>query len=239
MANRALPLVVLVHGAWHGAWCWSALQSELDSRGIASFAIDLPGHGTSLEPLGDLHGDAAYLTQVLTKVGEPVVLVGHSYGGAVISQAAAAATNVVHLVYLTAFVPDIGEGVAGLLQSMAPAATTLSSAMIIGDGGLSTINPDLAHAAFYGHCNPAATPAHVARLCPQPFATLTQPLTAAAWHTIGSTYVRCTDDEAIHISHQDVMATRCTNVATLDTDHSPFSSMPSQTADLVERIVRG
>jgi pimeloyl-ACP methyl ester carboxylesterase len=50
--------VVLVHGAWHGAWCWAALQAELENRGIASLAVDLPGHGASNEPFTDLHGDA-------------------------------------------------------------------------------------------------------------------------------------------------------------------------------------
>ena len=99
------PLVVLVHGAWHGAWCFAALQAELDSRGIPSLAVDLPGHGASTAPLGDLHGDAAALTEVLRTVRGPVVLVGHSYGGAVISQAAIP-SNVVHLVYLAAFVLD-------------------------------------------------------------------------------------------------------------------------------------
>ncbi len=238
MTGSQQPIVVLVHGAWHGAWCWSNLQAELDGRGIASLAVDLPGHGTSLEPFGDLHGDADHLTQVLAKVHGPVVLVGHSYGGAVISQAASDAPNVTHLVYLTAFVPDVGEGVLSLLNSMPPADTALSAAMVIGEGGFSTINPDLAHGAFYGHSNPAATSAHVARLCAQPFATFTQPLTSAAWHTIESTFVRCTEDGAIHISHQDLMASRCTNIETLATDHSPFASMPAQTADIVERIVR-
>jgi pimeloyl-ACP methyl ester carboxylesterase len=231
-----IPIVVLVHGAWHGAWCWASLQAELDSRGIASLAIDLPGHGTSLEPFGDLYGDATHVSKVLTNIHQPVVLVGHSYGGAVISQAVAATHNVVHLVYLTAFVPDVGEGVLSLLQSMPDAPTVLSSAMVIGNDGFSTINPDLAVAAFYAHCTPASTPANVARLCAQPFATFTQPLTSAAWKTIRSTFVRCTDDNAIHISHQDQMAQRCSLVETLVSDHSPFASVPAQTADILERI---
>ncbi|MPY95620.1 MAG: alpha/beta fold hydrolase, partial [Acidimicrobiia bacterium] len=50
--------IVLVHGACHGAWCWAAVQAELDRRGVPSYAVDLPGHGTSLAPLEDLHGDA-------------------------------------------------------------------------------------------------------------------------------------------------------------------------------------
>ena len=238
MSASESPLIVVVHGAWHGAWCWAKLQSELDSRGIPSLAVDLPGHGASVQPLGDLHGDAALINGLLRRLDRPVVLVGHSYGGAVITQAAAGAGNVAHLVYLTAFVLDEGETVVSLLQSMPPADTLLSKAMIIGDG-VSTIDPELAHDAFFGRCDPMATPANIARLCPQPFATFSQPAIAAAWKTIPSTYVRCTADEAIHISHQDLMAARCTNVITLDTDHSPFSSMPVETAEILARIARG
>ena len=238
MSASESPLIVVVHGAWHGAWCWAKLQSELDSRGIPSLAVDLPGHGASVQPLGDLHGDAALINGLLRRLDRPVVLVGHSYGGAVITQAAAGAGNVAHLVYLTAFVLDEGETVVSLLQSMPPADTLLSKAMIIGDG-VSTIDPELAHGAFYGRCDPMATPANIARLCPQPLATFSQPVIAAAWKTIPSTYVRCTADEAIHITHQDLMAARCTNVITLDTDHSPFSSMPVETAEILARIARG
>lgn len=231
------PLVILVHGAWHGAWCWATLQTELDSRGIPSMAIDLPGHGASIEPLGDLAADAAAVSALLARFTRPIVLVGHSYGGAVISEAKAAHANVFHLVYLAAYVLDVGESVIGLTRSMPEATTALGAAMIIADGS-STIDPELAHDALYAHCDPMVTPANTARLCPQPFVTFTQPATGAAWRTIPSTYVRCTDDRAVAVAHQDVMAQRCTTIETLDTDHSPFSSMPVETAEIIARIAR-
>jgi pimeloyl-ACP methyl ester carboxylesterase len=107
------PLVLLVHGAWHGAWCWAALQSELDQHGIASLAIDLPGHGASTLPLSDMHGDAQHVADIALKIARPVVLVGHSYGGGVIGEAAHILRNsttapVQHLLYLTAFCLDAG-----------------------------------------------------------------------------------------------------------------------------------
>ena len=93
--TTASSLVVLVHGAWHGAWCWAALQAELDRRGVPSLAVDLPGHGASPEPIGGLHDDAAAVTALLDHLASgaagPITLVGHSYGGAVITQAAAGA----------------------------------------------------------------------------------------------------------------------------------------------------
>ena len=232
------PLVVLVHGAWHGAWCWATLQAELDRRGIPSLAIDLPGHGASVEPLADLTTDAAAVSALLATVDRPVVLVGHSYGGAVISEATTAYGNVIHLVFLAAYVLDVGESVIGLSGSMPEAHTALGAAMVVADGS-STIDPQQAHAALYNRCDPMVTTANVARLCPQPFATFTQPATGAAWRHISSTYVRCLDDQAVALTHQDFMAARCTTVETLDTDHSPFSSMPVETAEIIARIVRG
>jgi pimeloyl-ACP methyl ester carboxylesterase len=234
----ASPIVVLVHGAWHGGWCWAPLQTELDSRGIASLAVDLPGHGASTAPFTDLHGDAASVTELLHRLDRSVVLVGHSYGGAVITQAAAGIDHVRHLVYLTAYVPDVGQAVSAMAVEMPPAESALSGAIVIAPDHTSTINPDLANDAFYGHCDPMASSANIARLCPQPFATFTQPVSIAAWHTIPSTYVRCTDDRAIHISHQDLMAARCSSIESLATDHSPFASMPVETAELIARIVR-
>ena len=242
MCNDALmsqpPHVVLVHGAWHGAWCWAALQTELDRRGVPSLAVDLPGHGASLEPFGDLHGDAAAVRAVVDRIGAPVVLVGHSYGGGVITQAAAGAVNVAHLVYLTAFVIDVGDTVIGVAQAMPPVENSLGGAMVIADGS-STIDPARAADIFYGHCSAEVASAAIARLCPQPLATFAQPASVAAWKTIPSTYVRCTDDMAIHITHQDLMAAKCGAIETLDTDHSPFASMPSETADILVRIASG
>ena len=234
--------MVLVHGAWHGAWCWATLQAELDSRGIASVAVDLPGHGVSTEPFGDLTGDAAHVAAVVAGIDAPIVLVGHSYGGAVITEASAVpgvAAKVVHLVYLAAYVPDVGESVMGLAMSMPTATTMLASAMVMADDRQTfTIDPGRAHATFYGRCDPIATPANIARLCPQPVATFNQPLTGAGWASIPSTYVRCTLDDAIDISHQDLMSAHCTNVETLETDHSPFASMPVRTAEILARITR-
>ena len=243
MEAAASPLVVLVHGAWHGAWCWATLQRELDLRGIPSLAVDLPGHGASTEPLADLAADAAAVSAVLAKFRRPIVLVGHSYGGAVISEVDVAddtsgvGTDVFHLVYLTAFVLDEGESVIGLSGSMPEVPTALGPAMVVADGA-STIDPEQAHRALYNRCDPMITPANVARLCPQPFATFTQPATRASWRHIPSTYVRCLDDQAIPLAHQDMMAARCTTVETLDTDHSPFVSMPAETAEIIARIVR-
>ncbi|HBU76315.1 MAG TPA: hypothetical protein DEB38_08600 [Acidimicrobiaceae bacterium] len=104
----AISNVLLVHGAWHGAWCWAPLQRALDQLGIPSHAIDLPGHGISPLPLGDLHGDAAAVVGALEALPPDTLLLGHSYGGAVISQAAAHSDRIGHLMFLAAFALEAG-----------------------------------------------------------------------------------------------------------------------------------
>jgi len=237
--DPAPPVVLLVHGAWHGAWCWAALQAELDRRDLASYAVDLPGHGASTLPLGDLHADADLVADAIRSVGRdggPVVLVGHSYGGAVVTAAAARAPRVAHLVYLAAFVPDAGESVMELVARMPPAPSALAAALVRRDDGSSTLVADLATGALYGRCDPAVAAAAVRRLSPQPGITLQQPPGAAPWRQIPSTYVRCTDDRAVPLEHQTWMSERCGRVDTLDADHSPFLSAVAGTADVLERI---
>jgi pimeloyl-ACP methyl ester carboxylesterase len=235
----------LVHGAWHGAWCWAALQAELDRRGVPSYAVDLPGHGASLLEPGDLYGDGNHVGTIAERLARTVdgelVLVGHSYGGAVISQATDRAANIAHLVYLTAYCLDKGETVSGKSRSMPCVATELGNGAVRrgGDGRSSTIDPDRAAAALYGCCPPEVAAANIARLCAQPLAPFTQPVTLTPWAAIASTYVRCLRDEAIPISHQDVMAVHCRSILTIDTDHSPFASAVTETADIVESLARG
>jgi len=233
--SASLP-VVLVHGAWHGAWCWAGLQHALDDLGVASYAIDLPGHGTSTEPLTDLYGDADHVAAVLRQIGTPAVLVGHSYGGAVITEAATRYPDVAHLVYVTAFALEQGESVLGLLAALPQARVALGLAIVPQEDGNSHIDPAKAAEAFYGECPPAAVSAAIARLSLQPMVTMTDAVTGSPRTTIPSTYVRCLRDDAVHITHQDVLAARCGTTLTLDTDHSPFVSRIAETAAIIQRI---
>ena len=225
--------IVLVHGAWHGAWCFSALQHALDERGVASYAIDLPGHGSSTLPLGDLYGDATHVIDVLTALPTPPVLVGHSYGGAVITEVAARHPHLVHLVYLAAFALDEGESVIGFLVGQPRVDVALNAAIQPGPAGCTVLDPAQAPRALYGDCPPQVVAAALARLTPQPVATFEQTVTGSPRTALASTYVRCLRDQAVHIVHQDVMAARCGSTVTLDADHSPFLSQAPAVADLL------
>src|SRR4051812_2321482 len=103
--SRQLASVVLVHGAAHSGWCWDRVVAGLTAAGITARAVDLPGHGQDTGALTDLHGNAASVTAVLDAMEGPVVLVGHSLGGAVITEAGVH-PKVVRLVYIAAMVLD-------------------------------------------------------------------------------------------------------------------------------------
>lgn len=226
------PVVVLVHGAWHGAWSWATLQAELDRRGIPSIAIDLPGHGASTLPLGDLHGDAQHVADVLAVLDRPALLVGHSYGGAVVTEAAVRSDHVRGLVYLAAFALEAGEAVRDLSRAV-PRDTLLRGASIPRDDGTSVLDPVAALPAIYGSCPPEVADAAIRRVGPQPHVTFAQAATGNPRPGIPSTYVLCLRDEAVHPDVQRHMATRCDRTVELDTDHCPMLSAVEATADVI------
>lgn len=240
--------VVLVHGAWHGAWCWDAVVEGLRAEGITVDAVDLPGHGDDTQPLTDLFGDAARVTAALdalsTVEDDPVVLVGHSYGGAVITEAGLHPT-VAHLVYLAAMDLDEGETMMTAMFDDPRAAALDHSGrpdfgdhMTMLDDGSATIADEGAMALFYNECPPEAAAAAVRRLTPQPLANMGQSPTNVAWRERPSTYVVCTKDNAVHPDLQRILAERCTDTVVWETDHSPFLGRPELVVALLADLAR-
>jgi len=117
LGQTAKPTVVLVHGAWADASGWNGVIAELHEDG---YPVIAPAN-----PLRSLSGDSAYITSVLAQTPGPIVLVGHSYGGAVITNAAAGNPNVKALVYVDAFIPDVGENVLALAGADSKVASSI------------------------------------------------------------------------------------------------------------------
>jgi pimeloyl-ACP methyl ester carboxylesterase len=234
--------VVLVHGAWHGAWCWDRVVDGLRERDIDALALDLPGHGDSSEPLGDLYGDAAALRGTLDTLDGPAVVCGHSYGGAVVSLGAASHPAAKHLVFLAALMLDAGESCAASVPEPPGGAPgpelELGRALRFSDDGTTiTLDLDVAPGAFYADCSPSDTAWAVERLGGHPAASLRQTIDTAAWRDIPSTYVICEDDRALPVWLQRVLSERATNVVTWPTSHSPFLSRPELVVDLLADLV--
>ncbi len=236
--------VVLVHGAWHGAWAWDRVLPLLAATGVEGLALDLPGHGEDTQPLGDLYSDAARVRETLDELKDDVVLVGHSYGGAVITEAGRHPA-VRHLVYIAAFALDVGESCMSAATAEIEASQisydgrpNLGAGFTMRPGDTITLDPASAAACLYNDCDPETVAWALARLGPQPIVTLQDAPTQAAWRTKPSTYVVCLDDMAVHPDLQRIMARRCGSALEWPTDHSPFLCRPDLVATLLADLAK-
>jgi pimeloyl-ACP methyl ester carboxylesterase len=233
--SRSSSTIVLVHGAWHGSWCWDDLVPLLEERGFTVRTIDLPSVGADPASGADLTGDAAAVRSLLDEIEGRVLLLGHSYGGMVITQAAAGHQGVQRLVYLCAFMPDEGESLVALTGGEpAPWIRFLDDGRTL---------PDLEQASdlFYGDCDNETARRAVDSIRPMSAAPFVEPVGRAAWHEIDATYVVCAQDGALPPELQrDVFAPRAAEALELERSHSPFLSDPAGLAELIaERAPSG
>ncbi|MFI6405576.1 alpha/beta fold hydrolase [Streptomyces sp. NPDC050548] len=223
------PTVVLVHGAFADASSWSAVTSRLQKAG---YTVVAPAN-----PLRGLTSDAAYLSALLKTIDGPKVVVGHSYGGAVITQATAGDPSVKALVYIAAFVPDKGEQL-GELAARFPGSQLNDALQPLPDGSGGT---DLAiqtakfHAVFTADL-PASTSALLgASQRPISAAAFTDVTTAAAWHDIPSWAVVAAQDRAIAPDLERFEAKRAgSHTVVVDASHVVMISHP----DLVTKVIK-
>jgi pimeloyl-ACP methyl ester carboxylesterase len=219
--------IVLVHGAWHGSWCWERVVPLLERQNLSVHLVDLPSIDADPDDPSALSGDAAAVSRLLDEASGPFLVCGHSYGGMVVTRATAGRKDVARLVYLCAFMPDAGESLLSLTGGPAPWIREQADGRML---------PDLALAAetFYGDCAPEIQRASIERLRPMPPATFAEAVPQAAWREIASTYIVCTGDMAIPLGWQrDIFAPRAEEVVELEASHSPFLSQPAVVAELL------
>jgi pimeloyl-ACP methyl ester carboxylesterase len=234
---------VLVHGAFHGAWCFDRVTPLLEVDGVPAIAVDLPGHGDDPGPFADLHGDADRVRSVLDTIDGDVVLLGHSYGGAVVTEAGVH-PKVKHVVYLCALAIDVGETCnraaveesKGLSYEGRP---SLGAAMQRRDDGTAVLDGPGVVECLYNGLDEESIGWALAHIGPQPMKNLTQEPVAVAWRERPSTYIVCSDDMTVHPGLQRILAKRCSNSLEWPTSHSPFASHPALIADAVAGIAKG
>ena len=226
--------VVFVHGAlvFDGAWWWHRMVDPLAALGMATRAVELPScvpaSGASGEAMGDMYADADAVRAALGEEDEPVVLVGHSYGGMIITDAAAGQENVRHLVYVTSVMPERDETMASFGGSeLGPWMDPRE------EDGTMGIKAELAPEAFMQDCDEAAVAGALKRLTRQSLVVFAQTPRGVAWREKPSTYVVCAEDRATPPEAQRGYASRADRVVELPTGHHPMLSRP----DLLARVL--
>jgi pimeloyl-ACP methyl ester carboxylesterase len=222
----------LVHGGWHGAWCWERLTPFLQQAGHAVVAMDLP----SEDGAATFDAYADVVCAALTGCDDDVVLVGHSFGGNTVPLVAAR-RPVRHLVYLCAMVPDIGRSVFDQLgDEMAMLNPAYQEGLSVPDEQLRQvwIDHDIARAMFYGDCDELTIKAALDRLRPQSAYPALQPFQLAEFPAVSTTYVVCSEDQILRPEWSRQTAERLgAELIELPGDHSPFYSRPSVLADVL------
>ncbi|MFC9355108.1 alpha/beta fold hydrolase [Rhodococcus sp. NPDC057014] len=220
--------VLLVHGAFTGAWIWDRVIAELDALGVPATAINLP----SRAPGATLAADAQAVRDALKGMDAPAVLVGHSYAGVVITEASADNDDVAALVYVCAALPGQGESVSTLL-ARDPEPGDLGSAMKAGDDGTATLTRDGAKANLFNDATDEDASPTLDALGPHAVATLAEPVTRLGWQQHPSTYVITLQDKSFSPALQREFATHTTQAVEIDCGHGAMLTKPTELAHVI------
>ncbi|OHT20581.1 alpha/beta fold hydrolase [Edaphosphingomonas haloaromaticamans] len=232
-AQPAKPTIVLVHGAFADSSSWNGVIEILEKDGYPVIA--------AADPLRGVRSDADYISSILSSIASPIVLVGHSYGGSVISLAASGHANVKALVYVSAFAPDAGETAAGLSGKFP--GSTLGSAlappvMLPGDGADLYVQRDRFHEQFAADVPAAQARLMAAEQRPIAQAALNEASGEPAWRTIPCWFVYGDADRNIPPQALAFMAQRARSrhtVVVKGASHVVMVSHPAPVAALIER----
>ncbi|MEY2567892.1 MAG: hypothetical protein QOE35_2421 [Actinomycetota bacterium] len=221
----------LVHGAWHGPWCWDLLVPELESRGHRAVTVDLPAD----DPDAGLEAYASIAMDAFSSVdGDDLVVVGHSLGG-ITAALVAGRRPVRHLVYLCAFVPIPGQNLA--LVAPHAVAPGFGLAQENHPDGSSSWPADAAAETFFHDCDPALAAWAAARLRPQAWRIGGDRFPLDKLPDVTTTYVLCTEERAVNPAWSRARAqTIGAALVELPGGHSPFLSRPAALADVLSAV---
>lgn len=235
---------VLVHGAFCGAWIWEPLQRLLNAAGHTAVAFDLPGSGNDRTPATEVTLDAcaARSCEALAAAAGPSILVGHSMGGVVITQAAARCPQrVAALVYVSAFMPKNGESLLDLTHLPEGAGDQVQANLLVDEAAAEATMPaEASRHALYACCTEEVAAWAIAHQCPQPLAPFVTPVSIPpdALHGIRRFYVATARDRAVPppLQRRMIAENPCARVLEFDTDHTPQLSRTDHLAAALMQV---
>jgi pimeloyl-ACP methyl ester carboxylesterase len=229
MKSSIKKSVILVHGAFADGTGWQKVIPLLEKEGLIVTAAQLA--------LKSLLDDVATTKRLIDSQSGDVILVGHSYGGAVITEAASANPKVKGLVYVAAFAPDAGEAVGGLIERFSPAP--LGTAVAPDSAGFLFIDRAKFQSVFASDLPEGEASVLAATQKPLAASIFGEPIKAAAWKSIPSWYVVSTQDQAINPDLERFMAKRMGAKTTeIKASHVSFISNPSVIAKVIESAAK-
>jgi pimeloyl-ACP methyl ester carboxylesterase len=232
-----LSTLIFVHGACvrDASWWWSRMTEPLARHGIASVAVALPSCGEAGKGLGDLYDDVEATRQATAHAEPPVALLGHSYGGMVITEAGAD-ERISLLLYVTSMMPVAGQPLAELVGSQP------TPWMDPGDDGTVGVHARIVRELFLQDCDDPTVREALARLTRQSVTPFTQPAREIAWQEKPATYIVCTEDLAVPAALQRRRATPADRVIDFPSGHHPFLSRPEALSEVlateIDRVPR-
>jgi len=233
---------VLVHGAWHGAWCWDKVTPLIRPGEHTVYTPDLPGHGERLSIGQRITAEdyADSLVHLIAGLDQPVILTGHSMAGMVISRVAELVPDRIStLVYLAGFLLVNGESINDL-ENRIQGSIVAPNLILSKDKSLFSLPDQIVREGLYSDCNETDYQYALPRLQSQPVQPFLNRLSvsAARFGTVPRVYIECLQDQALPVATQRLMyeKTHCSRVFTLDSGHAPFFSRYQEVADILLQL---
>jgi pimeloyl-ACP methyl ester carboxylesterase len=252
-SQSSKPTFVLIHGAWFGSFAWKKITPLLEAKGYKVIALDLPGYGNDKRPSATITLDdyVQKVVQAVNPLKEKVILVGHSMGGAVITQASEVLgpEKVQKLVFLDAFLLKDGESIFAQVEKMNESSkasgtstvqTPASEYLVFSEDGKSClVAPNMMTEVFCHDCSPEDKAMVRAHTTWQPVATLATPVHVSdkRYGIIPKFYIQCTQSRDLDRT-SILQNVPCQKVYKLPSSHSPFFSMPDKLVTVLDEIFK-
>lgn len=234
MPNKS---VLLLHGAWHGGWCWNYLVPHLRLKSIKVLAPNLPGRSGVSEKTLSPSGYLKFIIQLIHSSPEPVFIVAHSLAGIFASQLIESIPKKISgIAYVSAFLLRDGQSVFDVITDN---PSLITQSLVISDSHINIL-PKVARQALYNYCVPEIATWASNKLCPEPVEPMQTPIhfCEKKFSQVKTYYVLCTEDMATLPDFQRKMCQKFpdTQIIEFKSDHSPFLCRPKDFADLVNML---